>query len=249
MAKVNYRKANRAIQEIIDYIYSIEDVWNDEKDLKLYDVFFEQGNLLEETIAKRKYSENRQSIIDKLNIENLFYDFCEIRYNRFKDYMDGNGIDYEKQKCYMFYIGHTSSFYLSSFRDSFTYAGNRNGERIINISRMLESICGCYLNISDKKTYPICADPFSYQEQLDNDFDDLVYIISGKALNDIKDYFNDAMVIYFYITQFKENQKDYYREYLEDVCDNILYDIETEKEEQEKEKIEMCMNTCSCIIV
>lgn len=233
MKKVNYRKANREIQKILKYLKSIENVWNEQYNLKLYDAFFQCNEIVEKELKKTQ----DQGYDIEMDANDEFYYFCEDSYDIFLEDLNELGIeDYRK------YIARTSSFYFSDFKDKYTYSVNR-WESKIDIQALLYDICDIVLTVSESKVFPVISENCTYTDCIEQDRKDLQYLISGKALQDIESYFHDIIKEYEIITDFKKDQVENFTDY---VCHKIVMNkasIDYAKEWEKQEKEEFYVNT------
>lgn len=224
--KINYRKANRELLKVKEYIDSVLDpVLSDSRDLKLYDAFYQAEDIINEYPLVK----------DEYEVYDLFYWFCNDYYNySFMEWIEENNIN----KNLMEYIGHTSSFYISRYHN------------IENIADLFYTINNGYgeVQFSGNKIIPFVDVNISYNDSLDDDVYDLDYIISGKFLKDIKSYFDDALKLASYIDDFKSNQVQYFKDYVENKNDEIIYMMDQDQKAAEKEKEDFIINS-ACLIL
>ena len=98
-----YEDVNKGIAAVVEYLKETEYVWNINRNLKLYDVYYKCDDIIEDYPHLKK----------SFNASDLFEWFCEDSYEQFKDWVD------EDLKCdYRKYIGFTSSFYLTDYHDN-----------------------------------------------------------------------------------------------------------------------------------
>ena len=233
-AKINYSTANKVIRDTVKpYLEEISKKLNTVYNLKLYDVFYACEDLTNEALghAVKEYPRFEDDIKSYIG-NDPFYDFCNLEYDYFTDWMSYNHIEDPRN-----YIGRSSSFYIGDFH------------RIDGLNCLVDMIGGCYsVQIDDKgKIFPYISDIISYKDSLDADFEDLNYIISGDFLSDIKKYFFDDLKVADYINSFKENQTDAFKDYLEyqiEICISIC--LEDEKRQQEQ-KEQFCIDTAAII--
>ena len=198
---VGYKDVDQAVEKIIEYIYSIESVWNETRDLKLQDVFY---NLDEIAL---KYDVTAEELRD------LFYMFCETEYNNFLDWMKEEGM-----KDCRNYIGRTSKFYLTDIH---------NQKKIYVFNNLCSDVCSgfSWLDFHEDENGKIKmdkmqSDDYTESELLEFAQPEILYITSGDFLADIKEFFADVITEANYIDNFKGNQKDLFTEFL----DSMLYD-------------------------
>ena len=186
--KETIKKAKQELKKIFDYIAQNNDALTDYTDLKLHDASYyaysEMGNDFPLCYAA-----------DDQNSEySYFYDFCEWSFNQFEEDLKAQNIDFYKT---VDYIGHTSKFYC--------YAGHdRDAETIIN-----------NFLYDDYTSFEIINGRFSFSGfyGIPEIINDLEYFINH-AFNDFKAKTADAITIYNYIKEFKDNQIEYFKDYL-----------------------------------
>lgn len=234
---VNYRKANRALQEILSYIKGIENVWNEQYNLKLYDTFFQFFQC--DGIVEKELKKARDQGYDiEMDASDEFDYFCRDSYDSFIRDLEYMGIEDCRR-----YIGRTSSFYFSDFRDKYTYPVNR-WKRCFDLENFLRDASGLELYINDKgKCYPYVIDDYTYNDCLEINREDLQYLISGKALQDVKRYFRDIIKEYEIITDFKKGQVESFTDYIRCQIEVKISSIDLEKEREKQEKEEFYINT------
>ena len=214
--KINYRKANRELLKVKEYMEKeLDPVLSEERNLKLYDVYFQAADIID------KY----QLVKEKYMVDDLFYLFCEDQYDCFKDDMKHKGIDINEL---MKYIGRTSSFYISEYYNIYDietlYDLVNNGYREVQFSA------------DGMQVKPFINEYMTYSDNIDSDIYDLEYIISGKFLRDVKEYFLDSLKLAEYIDNFMKNQISIFTEFIEYQNELIVDQEMQEKERQEKEK-------------
>lgn len=219
---IGYDEVNKGLKEVADYLLSIENVWNKTRNLKLYDVSFHASEIAD------KYPLARDDRND------LFYDFCQVEYDCFVEWMRENNLDQNK----MVYIGRTSSFYMTDIHD----------DKIGNvITELLARIDGGYYSIDIDENGNMIhfsdTDYFTEQEQIENEQEYMEYIANGSFLVDVKKYLFDAVAIAGYIDSFKENQLAAFEEYVSCIND----DLEYEREQEEKQEQEFCEKYAAAI--
>ena len=211
-----YDEVNKALQAILEYLKSIENVWNKSRNLKLYDVFFHGEEIIDKyPLVKEEYDGN-----------DLFYDFCQLEYDYFVEWMEENKIKDERK-----YIGHTSTFYLTDHHD----------ENLISLLEYLvnENIYYTDIRIAENgNMLPFvdmeCA---SEEEQIQDAQDEMSFIADGRLLEEIKKHFADAVQIAEYIDGFMKNQIDAFTEYIA-FKEEYLQEEREQEEEQERAFIE-----------
>lgn len=188
-------KANKEIKKVHDYILSLQDSLLNPVNLKLYDAFFNADDLDE------------------------FYFFCEISFNDFREIIkDATNTDFYNL---VHYIGRTSSFYCLTDNLYNNIIADRNGvilsDTIYNLFYDLYGWSNILLNF-DKNGYidagQLCDDVFVYDTDKHDTTCQLDFIISGDFLKEIKATFKDCIFVYDTIKDFKENQTEYYQDFI-----------------------------------
>ena len=209
-------KANEEIKKVADYLKEHEEAFRS-INLKLYDAFyyFMSDEMKKDFPLAYTGNEGRNEWSD-------FDWFCEDSYNLFvEDLAEVHGIDFSKMRNG---IGRTSSFYLHDG----TIELDRYND--IDIDITIENfICEYYndnyCNIENDNIkideYYLDNEDFDYSEEIENELD---YIISD-LYNDVVNYCKDIIIVYEIIKVFKDNQVEYFKEYLE---------CQEEKEEEER---------------
>jgi hypothetical protein len=209
---ITYNDVNNGMKQVKTYLESIENVWNESRNLKLYDVAFQAGDILEKyPLVKEEYKE-----------DDLFTWFCEYEYECFTEWMNENNID----DCRS-YIGRTSSFYLTDIHDD-------SIEQVIY--NLFDKILGYYPFDIDVEALMIPfqdTDYYTEAELIEEYQEDMEYIANGKFLQDIKDYLSDAVQIADYIDTFKKNQIAGFTEYIECKNDDLEYQAEQDAKEEQ----------------
>lgn len=236
-----YQEVNNALKAIIEYLESIENVWNKTRILKLYDVSFHAGDIIDKyPLVKEEYNEC-----------DLFSWFCDDSYNQFTEWMQEEKIEDCRK-----YVGRTSSFYLTDMHcDTIGYV----------IDTLMTNIYGGYYQVDideDGNMIPFTdTEYYTETEQIDDYQESMEYIASGDFLNDIKKYFADAIQIADYIDDFMKNQIEYFTEYIECRNDDLEWQAEQEAEREQafidkyskaiqdiKEDIEVVIMQTGCTI-
>lgn len=206
--KYTYEMVNAGLNKVIEYLNSIDNVWNETRNLKLYDVSFQAGDIID-----------RYPLV-KENKCDLFSWFCDDSYNQFTEWMQEEGL-----KDCRSYVGRTSSFYLTDMHcDKIGYV----------IDTLMNTIYGYNLDFDeDGNMIPFTDTDYYTEEELINEYqEDMEYIADGDFLRDIKDYFSDAVRIADYIDDFMKNQIEYFTEYIEDINNNLEYEQDQEEKEE-----------------
>lgn len=202
---ITLEKANKELKKVVDYLEENKSAWNEQRNLKLYDVAFYD------------YKEDFPLTFKRYG-DDEFNEFCKLEYRHFLEWLDEEEID----KNILHYIGRTSSFYI----------GEYGGEDIVYIlgdiySNNVYGNAFNYINISSD--YKIT--PFGNWKLTDDEVqDELNYIVSN-LFDDVKAVFEPIIKVASYIDSYKENQLDYFKEYLSYEED----DLPAEKEKRDAE--------------
>lgn len=227
-------KANEAIKKVADYLKEHEEAFQS-MNLKLYDAFyyFMSDEMKKDFPLAYEDNEGRNGYDD-------FYWFCDDSYRLFKEDLEENfEIDFSEMQNY---IGTTSSFYLHD-RNNICFDKYRNIDYNTSVDWFVSNLYGLeYLNLENGFIYLNESEREgleNYEEriQIDNDLD---YIIND-LYNDVVNYCKDIITVYEIIKSFKDNQVEYFKEYLE--CEEERLQEEKEEEERiEKENKENCVS-------
>lgn len=217
-------QAEEGIQKVVGYLEETEHVWNEKRNLKLYDVSY--------------FCYDKQDEYPDLNLDNQFNLFCEIQFENFEEWAKEEGIELRDE---MNYIGRTSSFYLSDMCDNFyDYRNKKIDERFIEC--LYEEICGDYgfsfINLNSefkiewRDTGGEYFGDYDDEDRWYNEEGTLKYLADTETadgfLSQIKYYLDDAIKVAEYIDDFKENQVEYFKEQLQ----NRLEDLEWERRQE-----------------
>lgn len=201
-----FRSAKRLLQKELDKCFKLlkdnEEKWNNYMDLKLHYASTENVDF-EHYDAKITFDDEVQS--------RWFYTFCDDMYEQFlNDLMTVKGIDFKELRDN---VGTTSSFYLGKLHNnekdkyccalteaSYEFATYYGNELIFS-----ENENGIYLTISDD-----IAD--ERIEEAVNDMLEMTEVI----YSDLKDKLDEIIYVYDYIKDFKDNQVEYFKDYVKD---------------------------------
>ena len=229
--KITYSNANRALKDIEAYLDSISNVFRESRNLKLYDVAFQGEDIIKEAISNQA-PEYKEALEKDLKLDDVFCQFCDNEYDFFLEYLKENNIKDCRE-----YIGRTSNFYLTNYYNSSTV-------------RIVDDICGIAIERDSKGRFiPYIDDASSYKDSLEADRANLMRVISGEALKDVKEAFSDAVEIAGYIDSFKENQVDAFKHFVEGQVDIIIWGIEIAKESERQARLELAIDTACAILV
>ena len=217
--------ANEQIAKVVDFLKENEEKWG-YTDLKLHDVsmydFEKDFPLCCENDTNNEYG--------------YFDDFCNLQYNMFiEDLAQNFNIDFDKIRKQ---LGRTSSFYLQDF--VITY-GNHKIDYTDTLIELWNNINGSYgMNLLDfeEEKLIVIDDTDGYEDELE---EELNYFIN-EFYNDVIKYTKDTIVVWDYIESFKENQVEYFKDYLECQEENLK-----EEQERKQEEIETNKHICNDI--
>ena len=209
---IGYAEVNEGLEQVVDYLNSIENVWSKARTLKLHEVSYQAADIIEEyPLVKDEYSEC-----------DLFNWFCEDEYRNFTEWMNEENIEDCRE-----YIGRTSSFYLTNINDKrIDYV---IGNLIDNINNGFYSVD---IDENGKMIHFTDTDYYTEQEQIEEYQMDMEYFADGTFLDDVKKYLHDAVEIADYIDNFKKNQIAYFTEYIECKNDDLEYQAEQDAKEE-----------------
>lgn len=211
MYKELLAKANEELKKVTDYIKEHEDMF-DMHDLKLHDVSYYCYADMEKDFPLCYAEEDYR----------YFETFCDCEYDNFIEWCNEHDIDLEKM---IDRIGRTSKFYLHKWHHS-------------DIDVMLYTI------IEDLKGWSACQYyTIEYGQIIATDIDeyeeDTMYYLSYIAEELYTDFLNsiaDMIEVYEYIKGFKENQVEYFKDFLYGYEEQLSYE-EDMKIKAEKERI------------
>lgn len=201
-----FQSAKRLLQKELDKCFKLlkdnEEKWNNYMDLKLHYASTENVDF-EHYDAKITFDNEVQS--------RWFYTFCDDMYEQFlNDLMTVKGIDFNELKDS---LGRTSSFYLGKLHNtekdkyccalteaSYEFATYYGDELTFS-----ENENGIYLTISDN-----IAD--ERIEEAVNDMLEMTEVI----YSDLKNKLDEIIYVYDYIKDFKDNQVEYFKDYVKD---------------------------------
>ena len=223
-------KANKVLKKLKDYIEEHNDMFG-YMDLKLHDVSFYCYRDLE----------NDFPLVVERGGDNIFYDFCEEEYNNFDCWCDYEGIDFEKMRRF---LGRTSKFYLTEWD---------NDDTIRNIINQIIEKYSYYNPYYYDDIYVNSDCQYLIDEHciLDDDAKDIIERDLDFIINDLwKDFHSDiegVEKVYKYITDFKENQVENFKEWLQNLNDYFEEEVEAEKKHEAdvKETLEKLQNKYS----
>lgn len=223
-------KANEQCKRIKDYIAENEGMF-DLMNLKLYDASsYEYKDMIKDFplcyADNEEYSEN-----------SYFCRFYESTYDQFMDWCAEEKIDF-RAMCH--HIGRTSSFYLYDKDKELVqreYGKINWSWTMYNIFNKLGYSNYCQLiefdnegNVDEEESFKYNEDYYTREEWIEELKPALLYIVN-EMYNDFLEEFEDVKKVYEYIKDTKDNQVEYFKEWLE------IYeaDLQEEKDKRDKE--------------
>ena len=199
------------LQGVYDYLVETRDVWDKVYNFKLRNAYYYAEDIVKE-----------YRLLDADKWDDYFYAFCNEAYDNYKEDVRQGVIDEDVVKR----IGRTSGFYLTDIHD-------RDMIRVM-YNVIEESTCGfcpftIFLNDGNVT--------FACDYELD-DLEEKWY--AENLLNEVKEFLAPAIEYADYLNEFKNNQVEEFRYYLDDL------EGMAEWEEEEQQEIEA--NTMACYI-
>lgn len=201
-----FQSAKRLLQKELDKCFKLlkdnEEKWNNYMDLKLHYACTENVDF-EHYDAKITFDNEVQS--------RWFYTFCDDMFEQFlNDLMTDKGIDFKELRDN---VGRTSSFYLGKLHNtekdkyccalteaSYDFATYYGNELLFS-----ENENGIYLTVSDD-----IAD-----ERIEETVNDMLEMTEA-IYSDLKDKLDEIIYVYDYIKDFKDNQVEYFKDYVKE---------------------------------
>lgn len=209
-----YKRVNKAIRKVMGYMYSIENVWNNPRNLKLYDVSYHADDIIKEYPL----------LSEEENGNDAFYDFCDVSYMQFKEEFEQGFLSDMRV-----YVGRTSTFFITDI------GGYR--ERPVNVLYNLLNELAPHIDFEfndDLTIKPLTwSDYYTENELILEYMGDFEYIIED-FLENVKKYMKNAVELAQYIDSFKEKQIDIFKEY----CAGREEDLQYQREQEQKQAIE-----------
>lgn len=220
-------KANEQIQRIKDW-YSEHSAAFNYMDLKLHDVSFYCYEGMKEDFPLCYKNDGKGE-------DSYFYTFCEIEYDSFvEDLKENFGIDF---KDYRFQLGRTSSFYLHD-QNIFSVRGYRI-EWEYTIYDILYWHSGYVCTTCDKdgkidlnKTLTEFKEADINNEETMKRFVEELNWLTTEMYDEVTKHFEDMLKVYEYIKDFKDNQVENFKEWLQ------YYEDELAEEKRQAEEHE-----------
>lgn len=201
-------KASSEMKKVVSFIKENKSMF-DYMDLKCHDVSYYCYKDMEKDFPLCYESNN-----------DYFGWFCDEEYDYFLEWCNDNNIDFNK----MYHqLGRTSSFYLQDWHDT-----NIDFMLYNIITEIGYSYSGNYFTLTDGVITSTDYDTYE-----DATLEDLDYIAT-EFYNDFMKAIEDIQKVYNYIKDFKENQVEIFKEFLE----YYEGEIKSEKEQEEKDRIE-----------
>jgi len=216
-------KANEEVKKVVEYLRENEEMF-DMMDLKLHEASFYDYS----KDFPLCYKSDEKNTTGYTN----FYYFCEDNYDMFiEDLKESFNIDFGKIRKQ---VGRTSKFYLADFVET-THCK-------IDIKDTLNNLlCDCatlnYTDITDD--FEIV--PYGNCTEDDEEVLDELEEISG-FYDWFIDKIEDMKTVYDIISDFKENQVKYYKEFLENEEERLQEEVDEEATEENKRE-----ETVTCI--
>ena len=197
-----FQSAKRLLQKELDKCFKLlkdnEEKWNCYMDLKLHYASTENVDF-EHYDAKITFDNEVQS--------RWFYTFCDDMLEQFlNDLMTVKGIDFNELKDN---IGRTSSFYLGKLhteKDKYSCA--------LTEARYEFNITNLEFN-EDKNGIHFIDNDLSGYEDIEDAVNGMLALVET-MYDDLKDKLDEIIYVYDYIKDFKDNQVEYFKDYVKD---------------------------------
>lgn len=199
-----FQSAKRLLQKELDKCFKLlkdnEEKWNDYMDLKLHYACTENVDF-EHYDAKITFDSEVQS--------RWFYTFCDDMFEQFlNDLMTVKGIDFNELKDN---IGRTSSFYLGKLH---------NTEKDKYCCALTEAsyefnITNLEFNEDENGIHFIDNDLSGYGEDIEDTVNGML-ALAETMYDDLKDKLDEIIYVYDYIKDFKDNQVEYFKDYVKE---------------------------------
>ena len=214
-------KANEEVKKVADYLKENEDMFG-MMDLKLHKASFYD--------YEKKFPLCYKDDEENTNGYNNFYYFCEDNYNMFvEDLKENFNIDFEKMRKQ---VGRTSSFYLADWIE--TTHCRLNIENTINTLLCDKYVYSLnYMEINEDCKIVPYGEYTEEDEEVQEELEEIVGFYDW-FIDEIK----DIKTVYDMIKNFKDNQVEYFKDYLRYEEERLQSDIDEEiEEENQKEEI------------
>lgn len=196
------KRANKQLKKVMRFLQENKNVFS-MMDLKLHDVSY---------YCFTDFAKDFPTLYEKsqeMYYGNIFSCFCSYEYDCMIEYFGENDIAYNPE-----YIGRTSKFYLSkyvSFSCRYPY-GIDFQQTIYDLLYENGYTCDCMPEITENGLID------TTDKYLKDCYANIDYIAGGDFLKDVKKQLSDCIKAYAYITGFKNNQVEYFK----DFCDNEM---------------------------
>lgn len=199
-----FQSAKRLLQKELDKCFKLlkdnEEKWNNYMDLKLHYASTENVDF-EHYDAKITFDNEVQS--------RWFYTFCDDMYEQFlNDLMTVRGIDFKDLKDS---LGRTSSFYLGKLH---------NNEKDKYCCALTEAsyefnMTNLEFNEDENGIHFIDSDLSGYEEDIEDAVNGML-ALAETMYDDLKDKLDEIIYVYDYIKDFKDNQVEYFKDYVKE---------------------------------
>ena len=223
-----YKTAQKTVKALGDFYDKHADFLSIHN-LKLYDANFYNCSEEMQKDFPLCYSNSQKNNVD------YFYEFCEQAY---EDYRILYPYHAENER----YIGRTSSFYFipqneNDYIDSSTYKNKENFIGDLFSYIVYDVNASYYISLSEKNNIL-----FDDKEEVLNDeeiFENVCCYLEDIGNYDVELLFADALELYGYIADFKENQVEYFKDFLHNEEETLFFDNKAEK--QNFDALERCI--------
>ena len=229
--KILFAKANEQIERIKNYIIEHEDMFGS-MDLKLHDASFYEYRDMEKDFPLC-YANN-----ERASEYSYFYRFCDDTYEQFIEWCSEEGIDFNKM---IHHIGRTSSFYLYdreivqrerwdvrwdwTMYNCFNELGYSSNYQLVEFKED---------GMIDEEKTLLFDDYYWTEEQWIEEVKPAVQYIIDEMYDDFIKEVADIEKVYEYIKDTKDNQVEYFKEYLQFYEDDLEEEKRLADEENEK---------------
>lgn len=198
-----FQSAKRLLQKELDKCFKLlkdnEEKWNDYMDLKLHYACTENVDF-EHYDAKITFDNEVQS--------RWFYTFCDDMFEQFNnDLMIVKGIDFKELRDN---VGRTSSFYLGKLhnteKDKYSCA-LAEASYEFNVTNLEFN--------EDENGIHFIDNNLSGYEDVEDAVNGMLALVET-MYDDLKDKLDEIIYVYDYIKDFKDNQVEYFKDYVKD---------------------------------
>lgn len=205
-----FQSAKRILNKELDKCYNLlkknEEAWNEFMDLKLHDISYGVDISFKHNDATISFDDSAYSF--------YFDEFCKDNYEMFvEDCLQMYNVDFERLRDN---VGRTSSFYLGKLHnnDSAKYLC-----ALVESSNSLANLqCSVNIGQEDNGFYIVEEEDYDDIEQYMNDMLELAEVI----YDELNDKMTNIINVYNHIHEFKENQVEYFKEWVKDSWLNNL---------------------------